>query len=627
MRSTATRRAGSILTLGLFAASLALAQTPGTVSGPLAKTSGPQVLNPTASVTGQITASIDGVGTNAATGTFQIVKPAGATVNKAYLVSATQPSDGTLADGDATVNGLPVDYTVFSAPVNFGGINGFADVTALVSGLLNGAPAGTVDVPYGEVVNLEGSALAVVFNDPAKTNTSSFLVQFGTQNTAGDSFSLTLSDPFNDATQDIQMSLAISFSFQPSGQFSQIDVNGQRLTTSAGGSDDGQDANGALFTVGGTGDDPANPANPNATDEGGTRSDDELYTLDPLLTNGATTITVNTLNPSANDNILAAFFNVGGSAAIIGEGIVLGPANATNPVGTSHTVTARVQDTNGQPIAGRAVTFDIISGPNAGLPTATVNTNASGEAQYTWTSAVAGTDVVTASFVSNSGATITSNQANKTWVASTSGGCTDPLTEPSFNGQVIVDGTRRLIQINAPQGATRIEFYNMVNLVVGAPETPAGVAIPTTRVGDVFTFAAPLPTAVRFPLTPADPSNTRVSFFARVTDDCRRTVDVDPQLTVTAADAEAALTFGLGAPSPNPARDRARIAFAVPQAGDVTVAVFDALGRTVARVRDGALAAGRYTADFDTAALPAGTYVVRLEAGGQTATRLLTVVR
>ena len=47
------------------------------------------------------------------------------------------------------------------------------------------------------------------------------------------------------------MSLGISFSYQGCCQYSMIDANGQRVTTSAGGQDDGEAANGALITVGG----------------------------------------------------------------------------------------------------------------------------------------------------------------------------------------------------------------------------------------------------------------------------------------------------------------------------------------------------------------------------------------
>ena len=55
--------------------------------------------------------------------------------------------------------------------------------------------------------------------------------------------------------------------------------------------------------------------------------------------------------------------------------------------------------------------------------------------------------------------------------------------------------------------------------------------------------------------------------------------------------------------------------------------MYDALGRAVAVLADGILAAGPHETTFDGAALPAGVYLVRLVAGGRTATRAVTVLR
>jgi len=111
------------------------------------------------------------------------------------------------------------------------------------------------------------------------------------------------------------MSLGISFGFQPSAQFSYVDVNGARLSSCAGGQDDGQPADGALITVGGTGDDSANPADPNQVNCN-PRDDDELYDLIPFAKQGDTQMIVNTLNPSGDDNIHLAIFNLSVRAAI-----------------------------------------------------------------------------------------------------------------------------------------------------------------------------------------------------------------------------------------------------------------------------------------------------------------------
>ncbi|HLA64828.1 MAG TPA: T9SS type A sorting domain-containing protein, partial [Rhodothermales bacterium] len=79
--------------------------------------------------------------------------------------------------------------------------------------------------------------------------------------------------------------------------------------------------------------------------------------------------------------------------------------------------------------------------------------------------------------------------------------------------------------------------------------------------------------------------------------------------------------------APNPARGRAVVSYAVPVAGRVVVAVYDALGRRVAVLQDGAVAAGRHEAELDTAGLAPGVYVVVVASGGARAARALAVVR
>lgn len=78
---------------------------------------------------------------------------------------------------------------------------------------------------------------------------------------------------------------------------------------------------------------------------------------------------------------------------------------------------------------------------------------------------------------------------------------------------------------------------------------------------------------------------------------------------------------------PNPARAEATVSFSLPEAGPVRVRVFDAVGRQVAVLHDGVLGAGAHTRMLDGAGLAGGIYVVRLEAGGLTTTRTLTVLR
>ena len=78
---------------------------------------------------------------------------------------------------------------------------------------------------------------------------------------------------------------------------------------------------------------------------------------------------------------------------------------------------------------------------------------------------------------------------------------------------------------------------------------------------------------------------------------------------------------------PNPFSTRTTLAFTVPTAAPVQVAVYDVLGREVATLVDRNLAPGRYTVDFDADGLAPGLYVYRLQAGAVQQTRRMIRVR
>ncbi len=83
----------------------------------------------------------------------------------------------------------------------------------------------------------------------------------------------------------------------------------------------------------------------------------------------------------------------------------------------------------------------------------------------------------------------------------------------------------------------------------------------------------------------------------------------------------------LGSNFPNPVvSGTTRIPFALEAAQDVTVAVFDALGREVISTA-ATFAAGDQSVTIDTSALPNGVYFYRLSAGDTTQTRKMTVVQ
>ena len=78
---------------------------------------------------------------------------------------------------------------------------------------------------------------------------------------------------------------------------------------------------------------------------------------------------------------------------------------------------------------------------------------------------------------------------------------------------------------------------------------------------------------------------------------------------------------------PNPTRASATATVSLPEAGPVRVAVVDLLGREVASAYSGQMEAGRQPVALSMDALPAGVYVVVVDAGGQRLTRQVTVIR
>ena len=136
---------------------------------------------------------------------------------------------------------------------------------------------------------------------------------------------------------------------------------------------------------------------------------------------------------------------------IAGSGIVseapdltLTPATATNPVGTTHTVTATVTNPDDSPRSGVNVTFTV-TGANAGAAgacnPASCTTGADGKVTFTYTGANEGDDTINAS-ITVDGATQTATAA-KTWVAD---------TDPEIEGTMVGEG--RLTQ----SASNRLDF-------------------------------------------------------------------------------------------------------------------------------------------------------------------------
>lgn len=100
------------------------------------------------------------------------------------------------------------------------------------------------------------------------------------------------------------------------------------------------------------------------------------------------------------------------------------------------------------------------------------------------------------------------------------------------------------------------------------------------------------------------------------------------QTSTSASPSARATGLELAAISPNPVgRAPVAIRFSIALTSEVQLDVIDVLGRRVVLVHEGLLAAGSHEAQFDPSGLVPGTYIVRLQAGGEALTRPVAVVR
>jgi hypothetical protein len=85
--------------------------------------------------------------------------------------------------------------------------------------------------------------------------------------------------------------------------------------------------------------------------------------------------------------------------------------------------------------------------------------------------------------------------------------------------------------------------------------------------------------------------------------------------------------FALMQNYPNPFNPSTQIAFSLPEAADVTLVVFDALGRQVATLVNSSLSAGSHSMTFDASNLSAGLYFYQLKAGDFSAVRKMMLIK
>ncbi|OPF14980.1 PEP-CTERM sorting domain-containing protein [Microcystis aeruginosa KW] len=259
--------------------------------------------------------SIDGFGSVSNNGVIQANIPTGSTIKRAYLYAASVWSMSPVSE--VTFNGteLLLDDAITLSPNNNPATTVVWDVTNIIASSFTG---GIQDFSIVEAEDNDGAVLVVAYSNFSTEGLTSVILD-GELSTLGDTVEFNFA-PYT--TGDFLVSLASSYSMQPSGQFTQIDVTtnstkNRRLTTSAGGQDDGEDGNGALITVGGIGDNPAN-VDPNAQPDV-TNPDDEYYNLAlgnsansaPFISQGDKYLSLTTQNQSNDDNVFGMFITSG----------------------------------------------------------------------------------------------------------------------------------------------------------------------------------------------------------------------------------------------------------------------------------------------------------------------------
>lgn len=262
--------------------------------------------------TGKVGYSSDGFGSTSQSGTISASVPAGSTVLAAYLYTSTY-FNGTLSGVGGTLNGNAVSYTAL-------GVNaasccalaaGRTDVTSIVKPIIDGGAGGVYNFSITETSSSQdGEALVVVYSNPA-LGISTVGILDGFASVIGDTTSINFIAPLDPTAPGFFAEMALGIGFSCCSQKSTVKVNGVTMTDNAGNNDDGVGSisNGQLITVGGF-DDPFSPANPSYTD------DHERYNLTPFITTGDTSIKVDTINGSRDDNIFLALFHVTGEAGI-----------------------------------------------------------------------------------------------------------------------------------------------------------------------------------------------------------------------------------------------------------------------------------------------------------------------
>jgi hypothetical protein len=185
-------------------------------------------------------------------------------------------------------------------------------------------------------------------------------------------------------------------------------------------------------------------------------------------------------------------------------------------------------------------------------------------------------------------------------------GTTLRFTAPDASGGLVLgDGLR--VELSSPQTFTPTVVNGPAQLRgVLRLDVPTGVAIPAGASFTVLTCTGGC--TGKFDRVEA-PFNASVTYGTSE-------VTVRALTSSATAPVQARSGAALHAPAPHPFTDRATLRLDLPASAHVRADVYDLLGRNVAVLHDGPLAAGTHALVWDAHGHGAGTYVVRLRLDG-----------
>ncbi len=85
--------------------------------------------------------------------------------------------------------------------------------------------------------------------------------------------------------------------------------------------------------------------------------------------------------------------------------------------------------------------------------------------------------------------------------------------------------------------------------------------------------------------------------------------------------------YNLAQNHPNPFNPSTSINFALPEASNTSLIIYDLLGKEVARLVDGEMSAGYHTATWNASNVSSGVYFYRLSTGKFTQTRKMLLMK